>query len=89
MHEHFTEISKIAGMAASIIMPLFNIPLIIKIWKRKSSSDLSLVWSLGVWFSILIMLPASLISSDSVFRIFGITNFILFSGVAFSVLKFR
>lgn len=89
MSDYLTDIAKIAGMAASIIMPLFNIPLVYKIWKRKSSSDLSLVWTLGIWFSIIFMLPATLISSDPVFRIFGITNFILFSGVVFSVLKFR
>lgn len=77
------------GMAASIIMPLFNIPLVKKIWKRRSSSDISLTWTLGVWGSILLMTPAALISSDPVFRIFGIMNIFLFSVVAFSVLKFR
>ena len=77
------------GMAASIIMPLFNIPLVIKIWKRRSSSDISLTWTLGIWGSILVMTPAALISADPVFRIFGIMNIFLFSAVAFSVLKFR
>lgn len=77
------------GMASSIIMPLFNIPLVIKIWKRRSSSDISLTWTLGVWGSILVMTPAAIISSDPVFRIFGIMNILLFSTVAFSVLKFR
>ncbi len=89
MTESFYEIVAIAGMAAGIIMPLFNFPLVYKIWKRKSSSDISLTWALGIWFSILLMLPASLISSDPVFRVFGILNFILFSGVLFVVLKFR
>lgn len=89
MHEYLIDFAKVSGMAASIIMPLFNIPLIIKIWRRKSSTDLSLVWTLGIWGSIIVMLPSSLISSDPVFRIFGITNFVLFSGVVFSVLKFR
>ena len=89
MSEYLTGIAKIAGMTASVIMPLFNIPLVYKIWKRKSSSDLSLVWTLGIWGSILVMLPATLISPDPAFRIFGITNFILFSCVVFSVLKFR
>lgn len=77
------------GMAASIIMPLFNIPLVLKIWKRRSSSDISLTWTLGIWGSILLMTPAALISADPVFRIFGIMNIFLFSTVAFSVLKFR
>ncbi|NLV68661.1 MAG: hypothetical protein GXY14_13410 [Spirochaetes bacterium] len=77
------------GMAASIIMPLFNIPLVIKLWKRRSSSDISLTWTLGIWGSIVVMTPAALISADPVFRIFGVMNLILFSIVAFSVLKFR
>ncbi len=79
----------ITGMAASIIMPLFNIPLVLKIWRRRSSSDISLTWTLGIWGSILFMTPATLVSSDPVFRIFGIMNLVLFSTVAFSVLKFR
>jgi len=77
------------GMTASIIMPLFNIPLVIKLWKRRSSSDISLAWTLGVWGSIVLMTPAALISADPVFRIFGVMNLILFTAVAFSVLKFR
>ncbi|HNX25365.1 MAG TPA: hypothetical protein PKG60_15065 [Spirochaetota bacterium] len=89
MSEYFTDIVKVAGMAAGIIMPLFNFPLVYKIWKRKSSSDISLVWALGIWGSILLMLPASLISPDPVFNVFGILNFILFTGVVISVLKFR
>ncbi len=89
MNEVFTETAKFGGIAASIIMPLFNIPLIYKIWKRKSSSDISLVWALGIWGSVILMLPASVISSDPVLKIFGITNLVLFSGVVVSVLKYR
>ncbi len=89
MSEKYIYIAKIAGMAASVIMPLFNFPLVYKIWKRKSSTDISLTWALGIWGSILLMLPASLISPDPVFNVFGILNFVLFSGVVFSVLKFR
>lgn len=89
MTESYYEIAKIAGIVAGIIMPLFNFPLVYKIWKRKSSSDISLVWALGIWGSIVLMLPASLISTDPVLKVFGILNFILFSGVLFVVLKFR
>lgn len=77
------------GLAASIIMPLFNIPLVMKIWRRRSSSDISLTWTLGIWVSILLMTPAALVSTDPVFRIFGIMNIFLFSAVVFSVLRFR
>lgn len=89
MTEYFTDIIKTAGIAAGIIMPLFNLPLVYKILKRKSSTDISLVWALGIWGSIVLMLPSSLISPDPVFRIFGVLNFLLFSGVLFAVLKFR
>jgi len=89
MTESLSDMAKIAGLIAGIIMPLFNFPLVYKIWKRKSSSDISLVWALGIWGSIVLMLPASLISPDPVFKVFGVLNFLLFSGVLFVVLKFR
>lgn len=85
----FVEAARYAGMFAGIVMPLFNIPLVYKIWKRKSSSDISLTWALGVWSSILIMTPSAILSSDPVFRIFGIANMLLFSLVVVFVLKYR
>ncbi len=74
--------------------------LIIKIKKSKAGLSsgrcehnqlllVTLTWALGIWGSIILMLPASLISSDPVFKVFGILNFLLFSGVLFVVLKFR
>jgi len=83
------EAVKLAGMIAGITMPLFNIPLIYKIWKRKSSSDISLTWALGVWSTIVIMTPSALLSADPVFRIFGIANAFLFTLVVIFVLKYR
>lgn len=80
---------KLAGLIAGIVMPLFNIPLIYKIWKRKSSSDLSLTWALGVWSTILLMTPSAVISEDPVFKIFGIANLLLFSMVVVFVVKYR
>lgn len=85
----FTEAAKYAGMFAGIVMPLFNIPLVYKIWKRRSSSDISLAWALGVWGSILVMTPSAVLSPDPVFRIFGIANMLLFSLVLIFVLKYR
>ncbi|HOP30440.1 MAG TPA: hypothetical protein P5120_03060 [Spirochaetota bacterium] len=86
---NLTETAKFAGMVAGIVMPLFNIPLVYKIWKRKSSSDISLTWVLGVWSTILIMTPAAVLSSDFVFRTFGIINAILFTMVVVFVIKYR
>ena len=77
------------GIVASIALPLFNIPLIIKLIKRKNSGDLSLTWALGVWICIVLMTPQALVSKDFAFKAFGIMNIIFFTIVAFFVLKYR
>jgi uncharacterized protein with PQ loop repeat len=69
------------GIVAAIAMPLFNIPLIIKMIKRKSSRDISLVWVSGVWVMALMMMPSGLLSNDAVLKVFNITNFLLFTCV--------
>ncbi len=83
------EVIQKVGLIASVILPFFNLPLIVHILRRKSSSDISMVWAVGIWSCILLMTPAALRSSDPVFRIFGIFNLILFSGVFAAVLKYR
>ncbi len=80
---------KAIGVIASIALPLFNIPLILKIRRRGSSKDFSLTWTLGVWFCLILMIPAVLISHDIVFKVFGIINFTLFTAVVVYVLKYR
>ena len=40
---------ELLALVASVVMPLWNIPLIVKIFRRKSSNDLSLSWVWGVW----------------------------------------
>ncbi len=80
---------KILGVVDSVVLPLFNIPLILKIKRRGSSKDFSLTWGLGVWFCILLMMPAVFISHDIVFKVFGIMNFFLFTAVVVYVLKYR
>jgi hypothetical protein len=77
------------GLAAAIILPLTNIPLIIKLERRKSSRDLSLWWAGGVWVCLLLMLPSGLASSDTVFTVFTILNVILFTGVFIQVIRYR
>ena len=80
---------KILGVVASVVLPLFNIPLILKIKRRGSSKDFSLTWALGVWCCFLLMMPAVFISHDIVFKVFGIINFFLFTAVVVYVLKYR
>ena len=77
------------GLVASIIMPLWNIPLMVKIIQRKSSADISMAWLLGVWVCCLLMAPSGFMSKDIVWRSFNIVNLILFTGVVIVVLKYR
>jgi hypothetical protein len=70
-------------MLSGIIMPLFNIPLILRIIRRRSSGDVSMVWLIGVWSCVIAMLPSSLQSPDPVLVVFGIINS-LFSRRSFS-----
>lgn len=77
------------GLIAAVIMPLWNIPLIVRIGRRKSSKDISLPWALGVLACILLMLPAALISPDIVLRAFGIVNAVSFAAVVIQILRYR
>ncbi len=79
---------KIAFIAA-IVLPLWNIPLIVRVIKRKSSSDISIYWVLGVWTCFLLMAPEAFASPDPVWRVFNIMNLILFTAVAGVVLAYR
>ena len=81
-------IQKIA-LVASVMLPLWNIPLIARIIKRRSSKDISMHWACGIWGCLLLMLPSGLISPDIVWRVFTIANFVLFSVVFVTVLIFR
>ena len=74
---------------AAIILPLFNIPLILKMIKRKSSQDISLCWVLGVWACILLMAPSAFRSQDVVWRTFNYFNVVLFTIVALVTLRYR
>ena len=80
---------QVIGMLSGIIMPLFNIPLILRIIRRRSSGDISLVWVIGVWSCVIAMLPSSLQSPDPVLVVFGIINSLFFSAVFFTVLYFH
>jgi len=77
------------GFIAAVILPFWNIPLILRMERRKSSGDLSLWWTLGVFACSLVMLPSAATSSDAVFKAFSFTNIVLFSGVVVQVLRYR
>lgn len=77
------------GLAASVAMPLFNIPLIVKIVRRKSSADLSMSWVMGVWVCAILMAPSGFTSADMVWRCYNIVNLVLFTGVVAAVWRYR
>lgn len=80
---------QLLGMVGAIVMPLWNIPLIMRIIKRRSSADISLWWALGVWACIILMVPAGVVSDDVVLKTFSIINLALFSCVVFIVLIYK
>lgn len=77
------------GFAASIILPFFNIPLMLRMYQRKSSEDLSLVWVFGIFFCLIAMIPVGLQSPDPIFKLFSVLNFAFFSGVAGMAVYYR
>ena len=77
------------GLVAAIILPLWNIPLIIRMERRRSSKDLSLFWAVGVWVCLVLMFPSALTTKDLVFKTFSIVNIISFTVVMIEVLRFR
>jgi uncharacterized protein with PQ loop repeat len=77
------------GIISAVVMPFFNIPLMYRIVRRKSSRDISLVWTIGVWLCIVGMFPATLVSADPVLKAYGIVNTLFFSGVALVVILYR
>jgi len=80
---------ELLALVASVIMPLWNIPLIVKMIQRKSSHDLSLFWLWGIWTCMLLMVPWALVTQELVLKAFSLVNFILFSGVVITVMKYR
>lgn len=73
----------------AIILPFFNIPLIIRMIQRKSSEDINLFWALGVWICLLLMAPSAFRSADMIWKTFNMINVVLFSSVVITVFYFR
>ena len=80
---------KTLGLIAAVVLPFWNIPLIIRISRRKSSQDISLWWTLGVFVCLLLMLPSGLVSTDPVFKLFSVVNIILFGAVVIQVIRYQ
>lgn len=83
------EALRLVGLIAGVVLPLWNIPLILKIRRRRSSQDISLSWTFGVFACLVLMLPSALLSSDFVFKTFALVNLVLFGAVVLEVVRYR
>jgi uncharacterized protein with PQ loop repeat len=77
------------GMFSAIVMPLFNIPQIITVLRRKSAEGISLLWVTGIELCILGILPSSLLSPDPILRAYGIVNTVFFTATFATVLYYH
>jgi len=76
-------------MVSAVVLPFFNIPLIIRIIRRRSSQDISLVWVIGVWVCIIGMLPSGLSSADPIWVVYSMVNTVFFTATLAVVLYFH
>lgn len=77
------------SLIAAVVLPLWNIPLIVRIVKRKSSEDISMMWAVGVWVCLVLMFPSGYKSPDLVWKLFNIVNMVCFTCVLAAVLIYR
>lgn len=77
------------AFVGGIVLPLFNIPLIARLIKRKSSNDISISWAIGVWSCLLLIAPYAIASGDVVWKVYNLANLVLFTGVLICVLAYR
>lgn len=81
---------EVVSTIAAAALPMFDIPLIVRIVRRKSAGDISVSWIAGLWVCSVGMAPAAIISSeDLVWKTFNIVNVILLTGVLIAVLYYR
>ena len=64
-------------------------PLMVRVIKRKSSQDISLVWIFGLWISSVLMAPSAFISGDKLAVGFNTMNVVMLTGVMAVTIKYR
>ena len=77
------------GLWAGIMLPLWDIPLIIRMIRRKSSADISLIWMWGIWVSSVLMAPSAFLANNKTAIGFNIVNVLTLTIVLIVVLKYR
>lgn len=77
------------GFWAAAILPLWDIPLVVRVIRRRSSQDISTVWAAGMWFCSILMAPSAFISGDLPAIGFNTVNVIMMTAVVAVVIKYR
>lgn len=80
---------KYISLIAAVVLPFWNLPLIFRVIKRHSSQDISIFWAVGVWVCLLLMAPSGFTSTDFIWKIFSMINFISFTFVLATVVIYR
>ena len=79
----------VIALVSAIILPFWNIPLVVRMVRRRSSADISLAWVFGVWICLWLMFPQGVMSEDIVWRTFTMVNMVLFSVVVATAVLLR
>ena len=82
-------ILKTIGFWAGVMLPLWDIPLIVHVIKRKSSQDISLIWAVGIWITSVMMAPSAFMKNDVLAIGFNIMNVLMLTGVMVVTIKYR
>ena len=77
------------GLWAGVMLPLWDIPLIVQVLRRKSSADISVMWAVGIWLSSVLMAPSAFVSGDKAAMGFNAVNVVMLTIVLIVVLKYR
>ena len=74
------------GFWAGVALPLFDIPLIIHVVKRKSSADISMIWIVGLWATSVMLLIGT---KEQMAMGFNIVNVLMLTILMAVVIKYR
>lgn len=80
---------KTIGLIAATMLPLWDIPLIARIVRRRSSQDISLIYVVGIWVTALMMAPSAFVSGDLLAIGFNTMNVIMLTAVMLVTIKYR